>query len=364
MDQNTSRKAATLAELDAALKAMQLEGHWHNREGPPAPSHAVAARPYLWRWRELHARLTEACALVGVDRGASRRTLRLCTPGLPVKAATHSIHASLQIVTAGEVARAHRHSNNAFRFIIQGSPLAYTNVEGERFGLSRHDLILTPPWTWHDHVNEGSEPVCWIDGHDLPLMRSLSTEFFESHPHRQQAESHPSGYWRQVARMEPRHARAGGIGGIPYVYSGAEQLAALHALGPEAHDASEGIVLDYANPLTGGPTMPTIACRLHRLRAGEVTKRRRHTASTIYHVVAGQGTTVAGATRLDWHEGDLLVVPNWTWYRHETGSQDAILFSASDDPLFKAIDQYRTEAESDEGATTTLHQGVSQGADR
>jgi len=36
-------------------------------------------------------------------------------------------------------------------------------------------------------------------------------------------------------------------------------------------------------------------------------------------------------------------VPNWTLYGHEAGSDDAVLFSASDDPLFKAIGQYRSE---------------------
>jgi len=66
-------------------------------------------------------------------------------------------------------------------------------------------------------------------------------------------------------------------------------------------------VLAYRNPLTGGPTMPTIACRLHWLAAHEVTRKRRQTASTIYHVVAGSGATFAGNARLDWCEGDIFV---------------------------------------------------------
>jgi gentisate 1,2-dioxygenase len=346
--------AATLAELDAELAGMQLEGHWLNRQGPPAPAHAVAAKPFLWQWREIEPRLRRACDLVGVDRGASRRTLRLCTPGLGFKAATHTIHASLQIVTQGEVAPAHRHSNNAFRFIIRGSPSAYTTVEGERFGLECHDLILTPPWTWHDHTNEGDAPVYWIDGHDLPLLRSLSTEFFETYEQRQQEAARPSGYWREIARADPTYRLPPNMGGIPYVYRAAESFAALRSLGADAHDPTEGRVLDYRNPLTGGPTMPTIACRLHLLAAGEVTHRRRQTASTIYHVVAGSGTTIAGDSRFDWREGDIFVVPNWTKYGHVAGSEEAILFSASDDPLFKAIGQYRSELEPSE--TSAIHQ--------
>jgi gentisate 1,2-dioxygenase len=345
MDQPGPTAAATLDALDAELAEMQLQGHWLNRDGPPAAAHKVAARPYLWRWRAVQPRLHRACDLVGVDRGASRRTLRLCTPGLALKAATHTIHASLQIVMPGEVAPAHRHSNNAFRFIIRGAASAYTTVEGERFDLARHDLILTPPWTWHDHTNRGDEPVYWIDGHDLPLLRSLSTEFFEPYGDRQQDISRPDGYWRAQAANDESFELPPYMGGIPYVYRAAESLAALRGLGAEAHDPTEGRVFAYRNPLDGGPTMPTIACRLHLLQPGEVTRRRRHTASTIYHVVSGSGTTIAGDTRLDWQEGDIFVVPNWTLYGHRAGSDEAVLFSACDDPLFKAIGQYRSLVE-------------------
>ena len=46
----------------------------------------------------------------------------------------------------------------------------YTNIEGERCEASRGDLILTPNGTWHDHGNEGTTPVIWIDMLDWPLM--------------------------------------------------------------------------------------------------------------------------------------------------------------------------------------------------
>jgi gentisate 1,2-dioxygenase len=61
--------------------------------------------------------------------------------------------------------------------------------------------------------------------------------------------------------------------------------------------------------------------------------------------VSGSGTTIAGDTRLDWQEGDIFVVPNWTLYGHRAGSDEAVLFSACDDPLFKAIGQYRSLVE-------------------
>ena len=65
---------------------------------------------------------------------------------------------SVSIVNPGEVARAHRHTPAAYRFVVQGSG-AYTTVQGQRCRMAPGDLILTPGWTWHDHTNDGPEPI-------------------------------------------------------------------------------------------------------------------------------------------------------------------------------------------------------------
>ena len=43
------------------------------------------------------------------------------------------------------------------------------------------DFVLTPSWQWHDHGNETSETVVWMDGLDVPLTKSLNAMFFEMH---------------------------------------------------------------------------------------------------------------------------------------------------------------------------------------
>ena len=53
----------------------------------------------------------------------------------------------------GEVARAHRHTIAALRFIIE-SDGGYTNVNGEPIPMRLVDLVLTPNWAWHDHAND------------------------------------------------------------------------------------------------------------------------------------------------------------------------------------------------------------------
>lgn len=41
------------------------------------------------------------------------------------------------------------------------------------------DVILTPSWHWHDHGNEGSDPVFWLDGLNLPIFTRLPVNFAE-----------------------------------------------------------------------------------------------------------------------------------------------------------------------------------------
>ena len=109
-------------------------------------------------------------------------------------------------------------------------------------------------------------------------------------------------------------------------------------------DRYDGILLNYANPLTGGPTLPTFNCAIQMLRPGEKTSAHRHTSSALYHVFRGKGATTIGDTRFDWEEGDSFVAPLWQYHRHEnTYGQPAILFVMNDQPLMEALGFYREE---------------------
>src|SRR3546814_8628860 len=74
------------------------------------------------------------------------------------------------MILPGETAPSHRHVQSALRFIVEGKG-AYTAVNGERTAMHPGDFIITPSWTWHDHgnlsVDEGGEPVVWLDGLDI-----------------------------------------------------------------------------------------------------------------------------------------------------------------------------------------------------
>ena len=110
---------------------------------------------------------------------AERRVLVLENPGLRGQSKiTTDLYAGVQLVLPGEVAPAHRHTQSALRFVLEGAG-AYTAVNGERTIMHEGDFIITPPWAWHDHGNKSDQPIFWLDGLDIPVVQLLDASFAE-----------------------------------------------------------------------------------------------------------------------------------------------------------------------------------------
>lgn len=302
-------------------------------------------RPFVWKRDDLLTGLTKLAELVPME-AAERRRFGLENPG-PGGSATKTMYAGVQVVLPGEVARAHRHTPAAIRFIISGAPGAETVVDGEPFPMLAGDLITTPHWSWHDHRNESSEPAIWIDGLDARVA-GLSTSIFEEFETPRQPIDRPVGYsnrtvshtrpaWLQPEQQPPA-----------FRYPWEETYATLQALKARETegDPYDGILLSYRHPLTGGPTLPTIGCGIQLLTARQRTQSHRHMSSTVYYAFRGDGASVVDGQRMEWSQGDMFVVPSWAWHSHENRSdQDAILFSMGDEPVWSALGMYREEAE-------------------
>ena len=337
-------KADALAAFEAELASQNMEGHWQEAAFLPSAPY-VRIAPHLWRWSAIKASLLRAGELVSIGGADARRTLRLLNPGR--KASTHTIHMSVQLVKPGESAAAHRHTLAALRFVVEGAG-AYTTVEGERFRLHPGDLILTPQWTYHDHTNDTDEPIIWLDGLDSPLViGALDALFMDEFPQPVQPITRPDG-WTLAQSGLARPVRFGGTPTSPTAfYPWATVEPELERLAATDGSPYDGAVLEYVNPFTGGPTMPTIGCWLQKLRPGERTRRHRHTSCSIYHVVRGHGCTIVNDTRLEWGPGDVFVVPNWSWHAHDnaSASADAVLFSMNDLPIYQAFGLYREQGD-------------------
>jgi gentisate 1,2-dioxygenase len=330
------------------LEKMNVGALWRHLDnlfpGEP-PARAV---PFRWSYRALRPYMMHFSETLPIE-DAQRRVLMLVNPGMRDTSATATgLYAGIQIILPGETAQAHRHSANAFRFIIEGSG-AYTTVAGERVHMNPRDLLLTPGWQWHDHYHEGEGPMIWLDGLDFPLVNSLDSAFFELYSDTAQKASVPDGLSSLQfihGRLNPswigERTASSPIGKYPWTETErAFDAIAEHATGSEV----DGIALEYTNPWTGGPVMPTISCRIQRLRPGFHGVPRRHTAATILHAVRGEGTTVINDQEFSWGEKDILVVPSWATYRHinSSASQDALLFAYSNEPVVKALGLYRDE---------------------
>jgi gentisate 1,2-dioxygenase len=144
---------------------------------PTAP--CSAAVPHRWRWEQLRALAAQAGALVPVGRGGERRAIALANPGLGGRPfATPTLWAAIQYLMPGEDAPEHRHTQHAFRFVVEGQGV-WTVVGGDPVAMRRGDFLPQAGWNWHAHHNATAEPMAWIDGLDIPLQYLTDTQFFE-----------------------------------------------------------------------------------------------------------------------------------------------------------------------------------------
>ena len=119
---------------------------------------------------------------------------------------TPTLYAGLQLILPGEVAPAHRHTQSALRFIVEGEG-AYTAVDGERTIMREGDFVITPTWTWHDHGNDSSKPMVWLDGLDIPLVAMFNAGFAENGAEDEQAVTDARGHVGCEVRERPAAGR-------------------------------------------------------------------------------------------------------------------------------------------------------------
>ena len=299
-----------------------------------------------WKYEEVRPFLMRAGEAISAEE-AVRRVLVLENPALRGQScATQSLYAGLQLILPGEVAPSHRHTQSALRFIVEGSG-AYTAVDGERSTMHPGDFIITPSWTWHDHgcptLEEGGEPVVWLDGLDIPLVQQFDCGFAENYPEAQQPVIRPEGdsFARFGHNMVPvRHHVSDPTSPIfsyPYERS-REALDKLYRNGEL--DPWDGVKLRYVNPATGGWPMPTIATFMQYLPKGFAGKTYRSTDATVYSVVEGCGTVRIGDAQFQFAPRDVFVAPSWAPVQLNA-SEDAVLFSYSDRPVLAALNLLR-----------------------
>jgi gentisate 1,2-dioxygenase len=222
---------------------------------------------------------------------------------------------------------------------------AYTAVDGERTTMHRGDFIVTPAWTWHDHGNPGKEPVVWLDGLDIPLVRFLGAGFMEKNDDSSQPTVRPEGdalarYGTNLLPLDyaPRPMEPTRVFAYPY----SRTREALSTIARAAPDAHHGFKLRYVNPATGASPMPTIGTFAQLLPAGFETRPVRCTDSTVHVCLEGEGHLNVGDQNWRFQRDDIFVVPSWQALQIHSVRESA-LFSFSDRPVQNALGLWREQ---------------------
>ncbi len=304
---------------------------------PTAPD-----RPMRWRWTDLLPFVDRAERDVSME-DAVRRVLMLINPAFDGKPyTTTNLFAGMQILGAGERAPAHRHTPSAMRFIIEGG--GATIVNSQHCPMEPGDLILTPNWAWHEHVNDTDHRVVWLDALDLPLTANLGTLFSQHGGTNEFADD--------ISALPD--AAFAGAGLVPQIeaapvsyspmfrYPWTRTLPALDAA-PAAPDGSRRV--RYTNPVDGGPAITTMDCYAWRINKGAPTETRRTSANAVFLVVDGEGTSRIGDDTIEWRQHDVFTTPHWNWTSHEAASDNAHLFYFTDREVLRRLNFLREETQ-------------------
>jgi gentisate 1,2-dioxygenase len=308
------------------------------------PEPKSRCRPAGWRFADIRAAMVEAGSLI-TAKEAERRVLVLENPGLRGDSKiTTSLYCGVQMVLPREVAPAHRHTQSALRFVLEGKG-AHTAVNGEKTYMSEGDFVITPAMAWHDHGNETDAPMFWVDGLDIPVVQFFDASFAEGLGKDEQPLSRPVGdsYARYGHNLLPvddkRRSAASPIFNYPYEHA----RGALEQMRKAGEwDACHGLKMRYVNPQTGDHAMPTIGTFLQLIQRGMTTSRYRSTDATVYVCVEGKGRSTIGETTIEWGPRDIFVAPSWHWTTHEAES-DTVLFSYSDRPIQEKLGLFRED---------------------
>lgn len=343
-DSKHNIQAARQAYYEKAAK-YHLAPLWEVLKGLVTPEPKTQMVPALWKFDEVEKLMLEAGDVITAEE-AERRVLVLENPGDPGKSRiTNSLFAGIQLIMPGEIADAHQHVASAIRFVLKGKG-AYTAVEGEKSSMEHGDFIITANWAPHDHGNPGKEPVMWLDVLDMPTVNHFQTSFANHFDEKMQNVNHEDGdsFERFATGVLPDgiasdvFAKRSPVINYPY----ARMRPILERLKKTGDvDKRHGARVRYANPINGGPVLPTMGANLALFPKGFNSEPYRSTDGTIFAVAEGTGTTIIDGKPLAWGVNDVFVVPPWKRYEHKVGAEDAVLFSISDRPAQEALGIWR-----------------------
>jgi gentisate 1,2-dioxygenase len=284
-------RSGSLQELYGRLGEVGMGPGWNKPTPSLWPEPRKTFMPAHWQYELARSALDAAGRLINTEL-AERRNLILFNPVEGNTYATvRTLVAAYQMIMPGEWARAHRHTPNALRLILDAEPGIYTEVDGFAIAMEPGDVLLTPNWSTHGHGNRSTSCAYWLDVLDAPLVQMLEPMFFES-----AEEEGDAGVSDEGAETAPTAATRNS----PFLFAWAETLRRLDAVKPEPNGP-------FATQIElGHPALATAALYMMQLAQNIRTAPYRTTANNIYAVVEGTGATTVDGERFEWRGGGVM----------------------------------------------------------
>ncbi|MCK9509445.1 MAG: cupin domain-containing protein [Pigmentiphaga sp.] len=307
--------ARNLDEIYPVLTTLLATPGWHKKRPSLWKAPRTAYTPQHWSYEVCAAAIDKAGQWISTELAERRNTLLFNPVGDNDYDTVRTLVAAYQMIKPGEHARAHRHTPNAMRLVLDAPPGCFTVVDGVELPMVSGDFLLTPGGCWHSHYHEeqAGANAYWIDFLDVPLVHRLEPMFFEEHPDGYQpinlrSSEHPWYFPAQATR---------------------EQLAAQADI-----DGLKRLVLNTQHHI------PTVEITYLGFPAPRRHAFSRDTASRILAVTSGCGKARIGALDVQWKRGDVMAVPSWHdfWIEPE---QEASILEVSDKPVLQKLGFYR-----------------------
>jgi gentisate 1,2-dioxygenase len=353
---NDSRNTmSTLKDIRQEISEQNLSPLWEIVEGLFSKEPVFPVRPLVWKGKKIIELLRQVGNMVVPGAEVGRRVLTLIHPDAKqYGGANWNLQVGFQLVKKGEQAPPHKHNAQASRFVIEGK--AATVIDGERINMEPGDYVLTPAWTFHEHLLDEGDYILWLDTLDIPFVTRQGIAFFQDYESKWQdiqAKSPEAALRRATQRNMLPWVGSEQKTAKPYVYKWRDTSDALEGLKERnLENDYEGIRLTFSDPTSPSKSVfPTFGADMTLLRPGEKTKTHRHTSSAIYYVAQGQGYSMIAGKRYDWEKYDVIALPAWAWHQHvNTGSEDAVRLMLSDEPLVRNLGLYLEEPLPEGGA--------------
>ncbi|MFU1913275.1 cupin domain-containing protein [Bordetella avium] len=324
---SSSSEAIRRQWREAGLAPLWESPNAHKEQDGAVPSH-------IWRWEQTRP-LIDLAFQETSPAAVQRRVLQMLSPQSHSVADEYTcgnVLAAFQCLLPGETARAHRHTMNALRFMLEGRG-AVTLVDGKECPMAFGDLVLTPGMAWHAHRHDGSEPVVWLDVLDVPLHMYLGTAVFQPGPMEPRPQT-----MRDEAYASPNIAPCVTLGDADrspvFRYPYEDAVRALH-YAPASRDGIRRV--RYVNPLTGQGALPLLDTTMQELDAGMSSRPTRSNANLVVAVVEGQGESRVGDARFRWKARDVFTVPQHNWVTHTAFEGKARFFVVSDADVLRRL---------------------------